>query len=60
MLFIKCWNELGAFARLNSVTKYLNNPYRVRNAGKLFISFYNAEAVKCVDKIKFRVVTSFT
>jgi len=27
VLFIKCWNELGAFIRPNGITKYLNNPY---------------------------------
>jgi len=32
VLFIKCWNELRVFIRLNSVTKYLNSPYLVRNA----------------------------
>ena len=31
VLFIKCQNKLGAFARLNSITKYLNSPYWVQN-----------------------------
>ena len=32
VLFIKCQNKLRAFARLNGITKYLNNLYWVRNA----------------------------
>ena len=31
VLFIKCQNKLGAFIRLNGITKYLNNLYWVRN-----------------------------
>ena len=32
VLFTKCQNKLGAFIRPNGITKYLNSPYRVRNA----------------------------
>jgi len=28
--------------------------------GKLFISFYDIEAVKCVDKVEFCIVVSLT
>ena len=31
VLFIKCQNKLRAFIRPNSITRYLNNPYQVRN-----------------------------
>ena len=31
VLFIKCQNKLKAFIRLNGITKYLNNLYRVQN-----------------------------
>jgi len=27
---------------------------------KLFISFYNIEAVKCINKVKFYIVASLT
>ena len=31
VLFTKCQNKLGAFARPNGITKYSNSLYRVRN-----------------------------
>ena len=42
VLFIKCQNKLGAFVRPNSITKYLNNLYRVWN----IVSYLSPSAIQ--------------
>ena len=49
-----------AFIRPNSITKYLKKSILGAEYSKLFISFYNIEAIKYIDNIKFYIDTGLT
>ena len=53
VLFIKYQNKLRAFIRPNGITKYLNSPYRVRNA----VSYSSPSAIR--RRLNIWIISSF-
>ena len=53
VLFIKCQNKLGAFARPNGITKYLNNLYQVRNV----VSYLSPSIIQ--RRLNAQIMSSF-
>ena len=53
VLFIKCQNKLRAFIRLNSITKYLNSLYWVRN----IVSYSSPSIIQ--RRLNIQIISSF-
>ena len=53
VLFTKCQNKLGAFVRLNSITKYLNNLYWVQN----IVSYLSPSIIQ--RRLNIQIISSF-
>ena len=53
VLFTKCQNKLGAFARPNGITKYLNSPYQVRN----IVSYSSPSVIQ--RRLNIQIISSF-
>ena len=53
VLFIKYWNKLGAFIRLNGITKYLNSLYWVRNV----VSYLSPSIIR--RRLNIQIILSF-
>ena len=53
VLFIKCQNKLRAFIRPNSITKYLNNLYQVRN----IVSYLSPSIIQ--RRLNIQIISSF-
>ena len=53
VLFIKCQNKLGAFARPNGITKYLNSLYQVQNA----VSYLSPSIIR--RRLNTQMISSF-
>ena len=53
VLFIKYQNKLRAFIRLNSITKYLNNLYQIRN----IVSYLSPSIIQ--RRLNIQIISSF-
>ena len=53
VLFIKCQNKLRAFIRPNSITKYLNNLYWIRN----IVSYLSPSIIQ--RRLNIQIILSF-
>ena len=53
VLFIKCQNKLRVFIKLNSITKYLNSLYQVRN----IVSYLSPSIIQ--RRLNIQIISSF-